>query len=80
MKVRHRECTKLLDTILEINKGVSVENVLKSSFDLSQFKVDMTHIYIQITTYIILSLKTDLILIKIFIMFNKNVLIKINKI
>ncbi|CAH1714909.1 unnamed protein product [Aphis gossypii] len=38
LKVRHRECTKLLNTILDINAGVSVKNVLKSSFDLKQFK------------------------------------------
>lgn len=39
MKMRHKECTKLLDTLLEINEGISVKNVLKSSFDLGQFKV-----------------------------------------
>ncbi|XP_026812584.1 platelet-activating factor acetylhydrolase-like [Rhopalosiphum maidis] len=38
LKVRHRECTKLLNTFLDINAGVSVKNVLKSSFDLKQFK------------------------------------------
>ncbi|VVC25171.1 Platelet-activating factor acetylhydrolase-like,Platelet-activating factor acetylhydrolase [Cinara cedri] len=38
MKLRHRECIKLLDTILNINKGVPIENVLKSSFDLKQLK------------------------------------------
>ncbi|XP_025406766.1 platelet-activating factor acetylhydrolase-like [Sipha flava] len=39
MKVRHRECTKLLNTLLEINKGTQIKNVLKSSsFDLRQFK------------------------------------------
>lgn len=39
MKLRHKECTKLLNTFLELNAGVSVKNVLKSSFDISQFKV-----------------------------------------
>ncbi|XP_060841575.1 platelet-activating factor acetylhydrolase-like [Rhopalosiphum padi] len=37
MKFRHKECTKLLNTFLDINAGVSVKNVLKSSFDLNQF-------------------------------------------
>lgn len=46
MKVRHRECTKLLNTFLDINAGVSVRNVLKSSFDLNQFnsKIDVNKI------------------------------------
>lgn len=44
MKMRHKECTKLLDTLLEINKGVTVKNVLKSSFNLSQFKVNTFYI------------------------------------
>lgn len=38
MKLRHKECTKLLDALLEINQGGSVNNVLESSFDLGQFK------------------------------------------
>ncbi|NP_001156431.1 phospholipase A2, group VII [Acyrthosiphon pisum] len=37
LKVRHRECTKLLNTFLDLNAGGSVKNVLKSSFDLNQF-------------------------------------------
>ncbi|XP_022175245.1 platelet-activating factor acetylhydrolase-like [Myzus persicae] len=37
LKVRHRECTKLLNTFLDINAGGYVKNVLKSSFDLNQF-------------------------------------------
>ncbi|CAH1714905.1 platelet-activating factor acetylhydrolase-like isoform X1 [Aphis gossypii] len=46
MKIRHRECTKLLNTFLDINAGVSVRNVLKSSFDLNQFnnKIDVNKI------------------------------------
>lgn len=39
MKLRHKECAKLLNTLLEINQGVAVKNVLKSSFDLGQLKV-----------------------------------------
>lgn len=44
MKMRHKECTKLLDTLLEINEGIFVKNVLKSSFDLGQFKVGTFYI------------------------------------
>lgn len=39
MKVRHRECTQLLDTFLKMNAGISITNVFESSFDLKQFKV-----------------------------------------
>lgn len=42
MKLRHRECTKLLDTLLEINDGVPIKNVIGSSFDLGGFKVGAT--------------------------------------
>lgn len=38
MKIRHKECTKLVDTLLDINAGIHVHNVLESSFDLTQFK------------------------------------------
>ncbi|KAL4149504.1 hypothetical protein QTP88_003439 [Uroleucon formosanum] len=46
MKIRHRECTKLLNTFFSINAGDSVKNVHKSSFDLKQFngKIDVNKI------------------------------------